>query len=107
MNISQKFNCAKYKEFIAGWQQQDKFLALLKLLLSQGSTKIVHALRIVKFNVKCLQTSGSLRNNERKKDNMEKKKDSTKKLWETEKTLPRKIKKRKKSNIKKKIRIKF
>jgi len=31
MIISQKFNRAKYKEFISGWQQQDKFLALLKL----------------------------------------------------------------------------
>ena len=59
---------------------------------------MVHALRIVKFDVKCLQTSGSLRNNERKKnnkertvykeqgeqgqkkDNMEKNKDRTKKL---------------------------
>ena len=78
--ISQKFNCAKYKEFIAGWQQQDKFLALLKFLLSQGSTKMVHAPRIVKFDVKCLQTSGSLRNNERKKNNMEKNKDRIKKL---------------------------
>src|SRR6266496_4224309 len=38
MIISQKFNCAEYKEFIAGWQQQNKFLALLKFLLFQGST---------------------------------------------------------------------
>ena len=61
---------------------------------------MVHAPRKVKLDVKCLQTSGSLRNNERKKNNMEKNKDKIKKLWKIERTLLRIIWEEK-SNIKK------